>query len=399
MDMRMGARSIQETNAVRPSSSGRVLIADDQQHILFALQMLLTGSGFSTEIVTHPARVLHALETESFDAVLMDLNYTRDTVGGAEGLELVSRIRSIDSVVPVVVMTAWSSVDLAVEAMRRGASDFVQKPWENRDLLHKLKQQLSLAREQRQKQRQYEEELREAREIQDSLLPKRLPEIAGYEIAAVAQPLRFVGGDYYNVVRIDDRQTALCIADVAGKGMPAALLMSSLQAALQPLISQNLPPAELCRRLNRILCDLTPVGKFISFFYGVLDNSANRLTYCNAGHNPPLLLRADGASMELRAEGAVLGQFPNWIYKQSEMQMSSGDRMLLFTDGLVEACNQDEEFFGEQNLIRIAQEHSRCSADELLGLLMSVAAQHCGEHFQDDASLIVLQARSENGEV
>jgi len=399
MDTRMSARSIQETNAVRPSSSGRVLIADDQQHILFALQMLLSGSGFSTETVTHPSRVLHALETESFDAVLMDLNYTRDTVGGAEGLELVSRIRSMDSVVPVVVMTAWSSVDLAVEAMRRGASDFVQKPWENRDLLHKLEQQLSLAREQRKKQRQHEEELREAREIQDSLLPKQLPEIAGYEIAAVAQPLRFVGGDYYNVVRIDDRQTALCIADVAGKGMPAALLMSSLQAALQPLISQNLPPAELCHRLNRILCDLTPVGKFISFFYGVLDHSANRLTYCNAGHNPPLLLRADGASMELRAEGAVLGQFPNWLYKQSELQVSSGDRILLFTDGLVEACNQDEEFFGEQNLIRIAQEHSRCSAEELLGLLMRVAAQHCGEHFQDDASLIVLQARSEVGEV
>ena len=390
----MSARSIRETEAGKALSTGRVLIADDQQHILFALQMLLSGSGFSTETVTHPARVLRALETESFDAVLMDLNYTRDTIGGAEGLELVSKIRSMDSVVPVVVMTAWSSVDLAVEAMRRGASDFVQKPWENRDLLHKLEQQLSLAREQRQKQRQREEELREAREIQDSLLPKQLPEIAGYEIAAVTRPLRFVGGDYYNVVRIDDRQTAVCIADVAGKGMPAALLMSSLQAALQPLISQNLPPGELCHRLNRILCDLTPVGKFISFFYGVLDSSSNRLTYCNAGHNPPLLLRADGTSMELRAEGAVLGQFPNWLYQQSELQMSSGNRLLLFTDGLVEACNQDEESFEEHNLIRIAQEHSKSSAEELLRILVHAASQHCGGRFQDDASLIVLQARS-----
>jgi sigma-B regulation protein RsbU (phosphoserine phosphatase) len=389
----MSARCIQEPSAVTPSSTGRVLIADDQQHILFALQMLLNGSGFSTETVTHPARVLHALESESFDAVLMDLNYARDTVGGAEGLELVSRIRSIDSVVPVVVMTAWSSVDLAVEAMRRGASDFVQKPWENRDLLHKLEQQLSLARQQRQKQRLHEEELREAREIQDSLLPKQLPEIAGYEIAAVTRPLRFVGGDYYSVMRINDQQTALCIADVAGKGMPAALLMSSLQAALQPLISQNLPPAELCHRLNRILCDLTPVGKFISFFYGVLDSSANRLTYCNAGHNPPLLLRADGTSMELQAEGAVLGQFPNWLYWQSELQMSSGDRMLLFTDGLVEACNEDEEAFGEDNLIRITREHSKSSADELLRLLIHAASQHCGEQFQDDASLIVLAGK------
>src|ERR1700758_2280797 len=276
---------IQETHPAKPLETDRVLIADDQQHVLFALQMLLRGSGFSTETVTHPSRVLRALETESFDAVLMDLNYTRDTIGGAEGLELVSRIRSIDSVVPVVVMTAWSTVDLAVEAMRRGASDFVQKPWENRDLLHKLEQQLSLSREQRRKQRLHEEELRDAREIQHSLLPQSLPQIAGYEIAAVNRPLRFVGGDYYNVMRMDDRHTAVCIADVAGKGMPAALLMSTLQAALQPLIAQKLAPGELCHRLNRILCELMPLGKFISFFYGVLDSVGNRLTYCNAGHN------------------------------------------------------------------------------------------------------------------
>ena len=386
----MSVRVLQ-TETGKPTS-GRVLIADDQQHILFALQMLLSGSGFTTATVTHPAHVLRALETESFDAVLMDLNYTRDTIGGAEGLELVSKIRSIDSVVPVVVMTAWSSVDLAVEAMRRGASDFVQKPWENRDLLHKLEEQLSAAREQRQEQRLREEELREAREIHDSLLPKKLPGIAGYEIAAVTCPLRFVGGDYYNVARINDRQTAVCIADVAGKGMPAALLMSSLQAALQPLIRQNLPPGELCHRLNRILCELTPVGKFISFFYGVLDSAANRLTYCNAGHNPPLLIRDDGTSMELHAEGAVLGQFPNWLYQQSELQMSCGDRLLLFTDGLVEACDHDEEAFGEHSLIRIARQDSKSSAEGLVARLMRAASDHCSAHFQDDASLIVLKA-------
>jgi sigma-B regulation protein RsbU (phosphoserine phosphatase) len=378
--------------AAQKAPAGRVLIADDQQHILFALQMLLRGSGFSTETVTHPARVLDALETESFDAVLMDLNYTRDTVGGAEGLDLVSKIRALDSSLPVVVMTAWSTVDLAVEAMRRGASDFVQKPWENRDLLHKLEQQLMLAREQRRKQRLHEEELRDAREIQHSLLPQSLPQISGYEIAATNRPLRFVGGDYYNVMRMDDRNTAVCIADVAGKGMPAALLMSSLQAALQPLIAQKLSPGELCQRLNRILCDVMPIGKFISFFYAVLDSVENRLTYCNAGHNPPLMIRADGASSELSAEGAVLGQFPDWQYRQSELQIGDGDRMLLFTDGLVEACGSDDEPFGEENVIRVARENRQCSARDLMEALMRKASEHCGGHFQDDASLIVLKA-------
>jgi len=383
---------IQQTHPGNPRQTGRVLIADDQQHILFALQMLLGGSGFSTETVTQPGRVLRALESERFDAVLIDLNYTRDTVGGAEGLDLVSQIRSIDSVVPVLVMTAWSTVDLAVEAMRRGATDFVQKPWENRELLQKLQQQVALAREHRQRQRQREEELQDARQIQAGLLPKSLPEVRGYEIAAINQPLRFVGGDYYNVVRMDEGHTAICIADVAGKGMPAALLMSTLQAALQPLIAQKLPPSELCHRLNRILCELMPVGKFISFFYGVLDSQENRLTYCNAGHNPPLLIRADGASLELDAQGAVLGQFPEWQYRQSELEMGRGDRLLLFTDGLVEAVDANDEQFGEQNLIGVIRENSRSSAHDLMDSLLRAASQHCDGHFQDDASMIVLKA-------
>jgi len=369
-----------------------VLIVDDQMHVLDALQMLLSSCGLATEAVTHPVRVLRALETGQFDAVLMDLNYARDTTAGVEGLDLVSAIRSKDSLLPVVVMTGWSSVDLAVEAMRRGASDFIQKPWDNRDLLQKLQNQISWARAQRRAQRLSEEERQEAREIQDTLLPKTLPTVPGYEVAAMTQPLRFVGGDYYCILAISKRDTVLCIADVAGKGLPAALLMSSLQAALRPLIWQKLAPRELCHRLNRILCDLTPPGKFISFFYALLNNVDNRLTYCNAGHNPPLLIRADGTSKELNAGGAVLGQLPDWRYEQGQLHMESGDKLLLFTDGLVEACNADEVSFGEDSLIRIARENPNAKAEELMDLLRRAAWRHSGEHFQDDASLIVLKA-------
>jgi sigma-B regulation protein RsbU (phosphoserine phosphatase) len=386
----MDALAIPET--VAPYEAGRVLIADDQMHVLHALKMLLDSSGFVTEAVTHPGGIISTLETQRFDAVLMDLNYARDTTSGGDGLELLSQIRYLDSLLPVVVMTAWSSVDLAVEAMRRGASDFIQKPWENHDLLQKLQNQLSRARIERRSQRQRDEELREAREIQDGLLPKKLPEVPGYEVAAVTQPLRFVGGDYYNVVRMTEQHTALCVADVIGKGLPAALLMSTLQAAVQPLMWQSLVPRELCQRLNGILCDLTPLGKFISFFYAVLDSLDNRLTYCNAGHNPPILVRADGTFSELKAAGAVLGQFPHWRYEEGEALMKRGDKLLVFTDGLVEASNTDEESFGENNLIRIARENPASSAEELMRLLMRAASQHSGEHFQDDASLLVLKA-------
>src|ERR1041385_6975778 len=188
----MDAVAIRECQLPIRAGACRILVADDQPHILAALEMLLNDSGFSTEIVTDPGRVLHAIETQRFDAVLMDLNYTRGTVGGLEGPQLVSQLRALDSLLPVVVMTAWSSVDLAVEAMRRGASDFIQKPWENHELIEKLQHQLSSARAQRKVQRQHDEELEEARRIQDSLLPKKLPLIPGYEIAAMTQPLRFV---------------------------------------------------------------------------------------------------------------------------------------------------------------------------------------------------------------
>jgi phosphoserine phosphatase RsbU/P len=386
------AATIPETYPAAAPTIARVLIADDQPHILHALQLLLKGYGFSTVAVTHPACVLRALEAGPFDAVLLDLNYTRDTTAGEEGLELVSQIRSLDKLLPVLVMTAWGSIDQAVEAMRRGASDFVQKPWENRQLVQKLRNQLARGQAERRAQSQRDDELREAREIQANLLPRQLPEVADYEVAAVTQPLRFVGGDYYNVMGLSPQHTMLCIADVAGKGMPAALLMSSLQAALQPLIAQKLAPDELCCRLNRILCDLTPVSKFISFFYAVLDSQDHRLTYCNAGHNPPLLVRADGRSSQLEAEGAVLGQFPDWRYEQSDAEIRSGDTLLLFTDGLVEACDADQESFGEHNVVRIVRENPNSSAQELMTLLMRAASQHCGHDFQDDASLIVLKA-------
>lgn len=372
-------------------ASARVLVADDQPHVLDALRLLLKNHGYRTKAVTQPESALKALRAENFDVVLMDLNYSRDTTAAGEGLELVSQIRAIDPNLPLVVMTAWGSVDLAVEAMQRGASDFVQKPWANEELLSKLQTQVERGHDLRRAQRQHSDELREAREIQRNLLPKNIPQIRDYEIAAITQPMRFVGGDYYDVVRVSQTHTVLCIADVAGKGLPAALLMSSLQAALRPLMWESLSPREVCRRLNRMLCEIAPVGKFVSFFYAVLDSQQHWLAYCNCGHNPPILLRGDGAASELNAAGAVLGQFPDWIYEQNDLQLSPGDELLLFTDGLVEACNASEEPFGEERLIGWALKNRELSAESLKTLLMRSAGEFCGQ-FQDDASLVVVKA-------
>jgi sigma-B regulation protein RsbU (phosphoserine phosphatase) len=373
-------------------ATARLLVADDQPHVLTALEMLLDSQGYETYSVSSPGRVLDALQTQTFDAVLMDLNYTRDTTGGAEGLELVSRVRAMDQTIPLVVMTAWSSVGLAVEAMRRGASDFVQKPWSNTDLLEKVREQVERCRVLRSSQQQQEEESSEASEIQKGLLPSSMPQIQGYEITATTRPMHFVGGDYYNVVRISETQTALCIADVAGKGLPGALLMANLQAALKPLIRDRVQPSELCSRLNRHLCDIMPANKFISLFYGVLDSGKNQLTYCNAGHNPPLLVGFNGGTTELTSSGAILGQFRNWNYEQTNVRLDRGDILLLFTDGVVEAQSPDGEAFGEQRLSQHAREVQAIDAAAVHQALLGKVAEHCGNEFQDDATMIVLRA-------
>ena len=275
--------------------------------------------------------------------------------------------------------------------MRRGASDFIQKPWNNAELLEKVREQVERCHVLRCSQQRQEDESSEASEIQKRLLPMSLPQIQGYGISATTRPVHFIGGDYYNVLRISDTHTALCIADVAGKGLPGALLMANLQAALRPLIRDNVQPRELCSRLNRQLCDIMPGNKFISFFYGVLDSNQNLLTYCNAGHNPPLLVRLDGSTRELTSSGAILGQFPNWHYAQMHVSLDHGDILLLFTDGVPEAQSLDGEPFGEQRLLQHAREIQTSDATALQQALLGKVSKHCGNDFQDDATMIVLR--------
>lgn len=174
----------------------RTLIADDQPDVLEALRLLLKNEGFQTEAAQSPAAVLDKLRSNSFDLVLMDLNYTRDATSGNEGLDLLARIQAIDHTLPVVAMTAWASVDLAVEAMRRGVCDFVLKPWENSQLVLTLKNQMEKGRSKRTQLRQEREEFEDAHAAGLALLPRSIPEIPGFQIAAASQAARSLSGDF-----------------------------------------------------------------------------------------------------------------------------------------------------------------------------------------------------------
>lgn len=391
LDIRVPTMST--TCAVPP----RILIADDQHDLLDALRLLLKAEGVLMDAVTSPDAVVDAVSRSTYDLLLMDLNYTGDTTSGREGIDLLARVQRQDSLLPVVVMTGWGSVDLAVEAMRHGVCDFVQKPWDNRQLVSTLRAEIEKGRARRQLQRQELRELDEARRIQRKLLPATLPQMDGCELATSWQPASGVGGDCFDAIAFGPSRLGLSIADVVGKGIPAALLMSNLQAAVRAFATDAAQPAELCQQVNRILCGNIAEGRFISFFYCTLDADLGVLTYANAGHYPPILVRANGSVERLASGGPVIGVFPDAGYEQSRVPAASGDRLILFTDGITEvqpagadASSPEYIDFGEDRLIALAVEHRACSAPALQARLTAAVAEFAGGVFQDDATLIVL---------
>jgi sigma-B regulation protein RsbU (phosphoserine phosphatase) len=329
----------------------------------------------------------------------MDLNYARDTTSGQEGLDLITQIRALDSSLPVVVLTAWGTVELAVEAMHRGVRDFVQKPWDNSNLLQSLGKQIEVGRrwrlqkyldaEIRTMTDRLQQELTESQEIQEALMPKELPSVDGFEIAVAWKPARTVGGDYFDVLKFSDRHTAICIADVAGKGVPAALLMSNMQAVLKSFASETVMPSALCARVNKVMCDNIVAHRFISCFYGLLDTKKGMLTYSNAGHCPPMLIR-DATCARLKEGGPVLGVFPNDSYVQGEIALEVGDCLVLFTDGVTEARNGSGEEFGEDRLQSLLTGVEKPRADNVRDRIMAAVSEFSEGNVYDDATLVVL---------
>jgi phosphoserine phosphatase RsbU/P len=238
----------------------------------------------------------------------------------------------------------------------------------------------------------HEQELQQAREIQQSLLPKHIPQLPGFEIDGIWEPARVVGGDYFDVIQLSDTKLGICIADVVGKSVSAALLMANVQASVRAFATESTSPASLCSRVNSVLCASISTGKFVTFFYGVLDAERGSFEYTNAGHPPPILLRAAGDVQELTNGGAVLGVFPEWQYRDSQLQFHPGDRLLLFTDGITEAAQAGGEEFGEQRLIEAAAKSGEKSTAELKASLLKEVKQFCSFQLQDDATLIVLSA-------
>ena len=237
-----------------------------------------------------------------------------------------------------------------------------------------------------------DEELQRAREIQESLLPKEIPQLPGFEVASAWQPARAVGGDYFDVLKLGENRLAICIADVSGKGVPAALLMANVQASLRASVRDLDSPARVCSIVNGMLCESVAADKFVTFFCGVLDAGTRTFRYCNAGHPYPILA-SSGTVRSLDQGGAVLGVFPAWKYTDSSVDLSSGDRLLLFTDGITEAEGPRGEEFGIERVEAFAKTHAASSAARMNQQLLAQVTEFCGAQFHDDATLLVLAVK------
>jgi len=240
---------------------------------------------------------------------------------------------------------------------------------------------------------QQKQELDKAREIQEGLLPKKIPQVRGLEVAGTWQPARVVGGDYFDVLKFSEGKIGVCIGDVVGKGISAALLMANLQASFRAFASEEVSPGTLVGKLNEVLSNNIAADKFITFWYCTVDANENRLTYASAGHWPPILFHKSGEGVFLREGGMPLGIFSDRNYENGGSPLASGDRLVLYTDGLTEATNSEAQEFGERRLLELCSRNIALSASELLAAIRKEVVSFCNGNFQDDFTLVVVAVK------
>jgi serine phosphatase RsbU (regulator of sigma subunit) len=234
-------------------------------------------------------------------------------------------------------------------------------------------------------------DLEVARQIQFGLLPFEPFWKSGFAIRASMRPANTVGGDYFDVIELDGDKVALAIGDVAGKGMPAALLMALLQGSLRTLITAGLRGPELIAKLNAHLFANIPANRLVTFYYGELDLKTGGLRYVNAGHNPPFLLRARGGVDRLEATGVALGIVGDAVFESAQTALEPGDRLLLYTDGITEAENPKDDQYGEIRLAAFLAGHRRLGNDELLKALKADVLAFCESvRPRDDMTTLVV---------
>lgn len=244
--------------------------------------------------------------------------------------------------------------------------------------------------------RRVEEEMRFATDIQRQLLPTAPPDLPGYDIAGTSIPASSVGGDYFDFIPLADSCLAICLGDVSGKGLPAAILMSNLQATVRGQSLVDSRPGSCVSRSNELLHANTEPHKFATFFYGVLDSRSHRLTYCNAGHDSPFLFSRSRAPSRLDSGGTVLGFMRGVEFEEGTVTLEPGDALVIFSDGVTEALNEEGEHFGEDRLCDLLNGILDNPAADILDRVRSHVRDFTGATQQSDDITVVVVRRNDD---
>ena len=335
----------------------KILVVDDEPDVqpLFMQRMRrdIRAGRYELVFAQNGVEALEMLNQDSgIDMVITDINMPK-----MDGLTLLEQIPSVDPNIRSIIISAYGDMKNIREAMNRGAFDFVTKPLDFEDLQVTIERTLRHLLEWREALSSRDQlvalqnELNIASQMQQSILPTQFPRGPDFQVYASMTPARNVGGDFYDIVHLEDNRIGVAIADVSDKGVPAALYMMSSRTLLKGAAIGCESPSQVLDEVNRLLQDDSDTGMFVTLFYGIYDPATNEFTYANGGHNPPLIVHADGSSTVLAMTGGVaLGVVPSIQYEQTTVALSPGDTILLYTDGITDATNEEGEFIGLERL-------------------------------------------------
>jgi len=361
----------------------RIVVIEDDPAILRGLADNLRLQSYNVLTASDGEDGYRLVLEKQPDLVILDLMLPR-----MNGYDVCRRLRSHGLATPILMLTAQDLESDHVQGFEAGADDYVTKPFSIRELLGRVR--AILRRSEGRSDLANQKELDDARLIQQRLMPAVIPQISGLRIAGTCRPARIAGGDYFDVLKFDDETIAVCIADVCGKGMPAAMMMSNLQAAVKTCASKKTNPRDLCERVNQVMCTNMADQGFISFIYAVISPVRGRAVYCNAGHNPPIFSVSAGVPRDLDRGGGVLGVFKHWHYEEEELRLGSGDRILMYTDGITESRNAQGEEFGAARLTRIVQQFQDKDAAALVEDVVGRATEFSSGNFDDDLTVVAI---------
>lgn len=337
------------------------------------------------------------LEDSEIDIVMTDINMPE-----MDGLALLAKITENYPLLKTVIVSAYGDMRNIRTALNHGAFDFVTKPIDFDDLdltIKKTIQEASLLKKAVQERDQLvalQRELEVARAIQKNLVPKvfpPFPERSEFELHAEMIPAREVGGDFYDFFLIGDQHIGFVIGDVSGKGVPAALFMAVSKTVLKVTALKGLPPHECLQQVNRILFMESVDEMFVTVFYGILNTATGEVAFCNGGHNRPYIVRPQGRSDMLTGQdGLMLGLLEHWDYQATQISLAPGEGLMLYTDGVTEAMNRDNEQFGEERVAASLHKLAGAPLTEMIaGIVNEINAFVDGAPQADDLTILTLR--------